>query len=176
MNNCSWHIVLLKRSLWSSEAQLLEEFPSKAEEARQAFSVLKCNLGGSFLSVLVCLIVRSSSAKEIHWLWDRETQDKVLVLPDGAAVTADLHKVLRVNSGEDGLVDPESAWCPSKEWDILHLGISMVDEEELLLCSFSTAGGKGKNWNWTNTEKIKSSISPKVFNIYYTRITNQHEK
>lgn len=147
MNNCSWHIKLLKRSLWSSEAQLLEEFPSKAEEARRAFSVLKCNLWGSFLSVLVCLIVRSSSAKEIHWLWDREKQDKVLVLPDGAAATPDLHKVLMVKPGEDGLVDPESVWCPSKDWDILHPDKSVVDEEELLLCSVRVAEGKGKNWN-----------------------------
>lgn len=145
MNNCSWHIVLFERSLWSSEAQLLEEFPSKAEEARQAFSVVNGNFGGSFLSVLVSLLVRSSSAKEIHWLRDHETEDKVL--PDGASVTPDLHKVLMVKSGEDGLLDPESVWCPSKDWDTLHPGKSLVDEEQLLLCSLRVAEEKGKNWN-----------------------------
>lgn len=142
MNNCSRHRAL-KRSLWSSEAQLLEEVSSKAEEARQALSVLKCNLWGSFLSAFVCLIVRSSSAKEIHWLWDHE----VLVLSDGAAVTPDLHKMPVLKSGEDGLADPESVWRPSKDWHTLHPGKSVVDEEELLLCSLSVAEGKGKNWN-----------------------------
>lgn len=145
MNNCSWHIVLFERSLWSSEAQQLEEFPSKAEEARQAFSVLKCNLCCSFSSVLVSLIVKSSSAKEIHWLWDHETEDKVLILPDGTS-TPDLHKVLIMKSGEDGLPDPESVWSPSKDWDVLHPGKPLVDEE-FLLCSLRVAEGKGKNWN-----------------------------
>jgi len=50
-----------------------------------------------------------------------------------------------VKAGEDGLVDPESVWCPSKDSDTLHPGKSVVDEEELLLCSFSVAEGKGKN-------------------------------
>lgn len=69
------------------------------------------------------------------------------MLPDGAAVTPDLHKVLMVKPGEDGLVDPDSVWCPSKDWDILHPGKSVVDEEELLFCSVRVAEGKGKNWD-----------------------------